>query len=74
MIFILSCSTLLIRGINSLVEIDMKKIIALSTLNQISFMFLTCGFGLPILRFFHLITHAIFKSLLFINGGVVIHY
>ena len=63
-------------GIASLVanfEYDLKKIIALSTLRQLGLMMMVLGIGLSRVRFFHLITHALFKALLFICAGVIIH-
>ncbi|MGI9555602.1 MAG: proton-conducting transporter membrane subunit [Cyanophyceae cyanobacterium] len=72
-IFIISLFTLFIRGINSFFEIDIKKIIALSTLNQLRLIFLRVCFFLKFVAFFHLISHALFKSLLFFNAGVFIH-
>jgi NADH:ubiquinone oxidoreductase subunit 5 (subunit L)/multisubunit Na+/H+ antiporter MnhA subunit len=73
-IFLISIFTRILSGLNSLVEKDIKKIIALSTLNQLRVIFITVSLGLVILRYFHLISHAIFKSLLFLNGGVIIHF
>jgi NADH-ubiquinone oxidoreductase chain 5 len=66
--------TFILRRLNSFFEIDIKKIIALSTLNQLSLIFITVSNGFYFLRFLHLLTHALFKSLLFFNGGLVIHY
>jgi NADH-ubiquinone oxidoreductase chain 5 len=54
-------------------EIDLKKIIALSTLRQLGLIIITLSFGFYEFSFFHLITHAIFKSLLFLCAGVFIH-
>jgi len=54
-------------------ENDLKKIIALSTLSQLGVIIFTLGLGFPGLSFFHLITHAIFKALIFICAGTVIH-
>ena len=51
----------------------MKKIIALSTLRQLGLMFITLGLGLPVMAFFHLISHAYFKAILFICAGGIIH-
>lgn len=60
-------------GFSSTVETDFKKIVALSTLSQISLVFLCTSCTLKTLAFIHLIAHAIFKSLLFINTGRLIH-
>lgn len=56
-------------GLNSLVETDIKKLIALSTLSHLGFIRLTFSLGLLNLRFFHLLVHALFKSLLFMSMG-----
>lgn len=60
-------------GLLRVYEKDFKKIIALSTLNQLSFIFLTIRINLKFCAFFHLNTHAIFKRILFINIGILIH-
>jgi NADH-ubiquinone oxidoreductase chain 5 len=52
---------------------DLKKIIALSTLRQLGLMIITISVGLSGLAFFHLLTHALFKALLFMCAGGVIH-
>lgn len=52
---------------------DLKKIIALSTLSQLGLIMMSLGMGLCRVTFFHLITHALFKALLFICAGVIIH-
>ncbi|MCJ0352238.1 NADH-quinone oxidoreductase subunit L, partial [Clostridioides difficile] len=65
--------TLLMAGRVALVEVDLKKIIALSTLSQLRMILFAISISLPEIAFFHLITHAIFKSLLFLSAGVVIH-
>ena len=56
-------------GLNSLVEQDLKKLIALSTLSHLGFISLSLSRGLITLSFFHLLTHAMFKSLLFMSIG-----
>jgi len=65
--------TLLIAGLCACGEIDIKKIVALSTLSQLGVMAVALALSLKALSFFHLITHAIFKALLFICVGVGIH-
>merc|ERR1712152_104487 len=52
---------------------DIKKIIALSTLRQLGVIIIILGIGNPILSFFHLISHAFFKAMLFICAGIIIH-
>ena len=59
-------------GVNALFEIDLKKLIALSTLSHLGFIGIAFSVGLPHLCFFHMVTHALFKSLLFIRIGDVI--
>jgi NADH:ubiquinone oxidoreductase subunit 5 (subunit L)/multisubunit Na+/H+ antiporter MnhA subunit len=59
--------------ISALFETDLKKIVALSTLRQLGVIFLALGLGGFMLRYFHLLTHAFFKALLFICTGVIIH-
>jgi len=54
-------------------EIDLKKIIALSTLRQLGVIIITLSLGFYELSFFHLMTHALFKSLLFLCAGAMIH-
>ncbi|KAK3919074.1 NADH-ubiquinone oxidoreductase chain 5, partial [Frankliniella fusca] len=69
----ISLCTMIISGVSGLFEFDLKKIIALSTLRQLGFIISTISIGLPDLAFFHLITHAGFKALLFICAGFFIH-
>merc|ERR1711893_215192 len=61
-------------GLRAIVEYDLKKIIALSTLSQLGYIMIGIGLGSPDLAFFHLITHAMFKALLFICAGTLIHF
>ena len=65
--------TLLIAGIGANHEHDLKKIIALSTLSQLGVMILSLGLGAWNLTLFHLYTHALFKALLFLCAGAIIH-
>nr|ACY09442.1 NADH dehydrogenase subunit 5 [Diachasmimorpha longicaudata] len=73
MIMILSCLTMFIANFSANMEFDLKKIIALSTLSQLGLMIMTISMNYPKLSFFHLITHAMFKSLLFLCSGIMIH-
>ena len=57
----------------ALVHNDLKKIIAYSTLSQLGYMFVAAGFGAYKIALFHLVTHAFFKSLLFLCAGNVMH-
>jgi NADH-quinone oxidoreductase subunit L len=56
-----------------LVQNDMKRILAYSTISQLGYMFLACGVGAFATGIFHLMTHAFFKALLFLVAGAVIH-
>jgi len=57
----------------ALVQTDIKRVLAYSTISQIGYMFLGCGVGAYAAGMFHLVTHAFFKSLLFLAAGSVIH-
>nr|WMY23982.1 NADH dehydrogenase subunit 5 [Trinervitermes geminatus] len=74
-IFLLLVSglTMFMAGLGANFEFDLKKIIALSTLSQLGLMIMTISMGLSGLAFFHLLTHALFKALLFMCAGGVIH-
>nr|UKM30538.1 NADH dehydrogenase subunit 5 [Acisoma panorpoides] len=65
--------TMFMSGIGANYEFDLKKIIALSTLSQLGLMMSILSMGYPELAFFHLLTHALFKALLFMCAGVIIH-
>nr|AML25671.1 NADH dehydrogenase subunit 5 [Histeridae sp. BMNH 1274739] len=65
--------TMFMSGIAANFEFDLKKIIALSTLSQLGLMMSVLSLGGSDLAFFHLLTHALFKALLFMCAGVVIH-
>jgi NADH-quinone oxidoreductase subunit L len=64
--------TLLIAGFSALVQTDIKRILAYSTISQIGYMFLALGVGAWSAAIFHLLTHAFFKALLFLAAGAVI--
>lgn len=70
---ILGSLTMTIAGLAAIKEIDMKKIIALSTLRQLGVIFFSLGLGTTIISFFHLVSHAYFKAILFLCAGRVIH-
>jgi NADH-quinone oxidoreductase subunit L len=65
--------TLLVAGLIALVQVDIKRVIAYSTMSQIGYMFLGAGIGAYANGMFHLMTHAFFKALLFMAAGLVIH-
>jgi NADH-quinone oxidoreductase subunit L len=69
----LGAATLLLAGLIALVQVDIKKVIAYSTMSQIGYMFLGAGIGAYPDAMFHLMTHAFFKGLLFLAAGIVIH-
>jgi NADH-quinone oxidoreductase subunit L len=69
----LGAGTLLMAGLIALVQTDIKKVIAYSTMSQIGYMFLGAGLGAYGNAMFHLMTHAFFKALLFLAAGLVIH-
>jgi NADH-quinone oxidoreductase subunit L len=71
---ILGAITLLLAGLVALVQWDIKRVIAYSTMSQIGYMFLAAGIGAYGFAIFHLFTHAFFKALLFMAAGVVIHH
>ncbi len=60
-------------GIVAFYEVDIKKIIALSTLSQLGLMVFTLGLGAKMLCYYHLLVHALFKALLFLCAGCFIH-
>nr|YP_009158934.1 NADH dehydrogenase subunit 5 [Aegorhinus superciliosus]AHG32668.1 NADH dehydrogenase subunit 5 [Aegorhinus superciliosus] len=68
-----SLMTMFMAGLAANFEFDLKKIIAFSTLSQLGFMISILAMGDPDLSFFHLLTHALFKALLFMCAGMIIH-
>lgn len=72
-LLLISCLTIFISGLGANFEYDLKKIIALSTLRQLGVILRILSLGFSGLAFFHLLTHALFKALLFICAGVIIH-
>lgn len=67
-------ATLLMAAFTALVQTDIKRILAYSTISQIGYMFLALGVGAWTAGIFHLMTHAFFKALLFLGSGAIIHY
>nr|YP_010526598.1 NADH dehydrogenase subunit 5 [Megaxyela euchroma]UXP85890.1 NADH dehydrogenase subunit 5 [Megaxyela euchroma] len=72
-LLLVSCLTMFMSGLGANYEFDLKKIIALSTLSQLGLMMSTLALGYPMMSFFHLLTHALFKALLFMCSGSIIH-
>jgi NADH-quinone oxidoreductase subunit L len=69
----LGAATLLMAGLIALVQTDIKRVIAYSTMSQIGYMFVGAGLGAYPNAMFHLMTHAFFKALLFLAAGIAIH-
>src|SRR3989440_8310736 len=69
----LGAGTLVVAGLIALVQTDIKRVIAYSTMSQIGYMFVGAGVGAYANAEFHLLTHAFFKALLFLAAGLVIH-
>jgi NADH-quinone oxidoreductase subunit L len=69
---VVGAATLLLAGCSALVQRDIKRVLAYSTISQIGYMFLALGVGAWSAAIFHFMTHAFFKALLFLVAGVVI--
>lgn len=72
-IAIIGTATALIAAVIALTQTDIKKVLAYSTVSQLGYMFLGLGVGAYTGSFFHVLTHAFFKALLFLGAGSVIH-
>ncbi len=72
-IAVIGLATAIIAAIIALTQTDIKKVLAYSTVSQLGYMFLGLGVGAYTGAFFHLLTHAFFKALLFLGAGSVIH-
>nr|ASN65944.1 NADH dehydrogenase subunit 5 [Metrius contractus] len=72
-LLLISILTMFMAGLGANFEFDLKKIIALSTLSQLGLMMSILAMGNFKLAFFHLLTHALFKALLFMCAGAIIH-
>lgn len=72
-LFFISVITMFISGLVAVFEFDLKKVIALSTLSQLGVMMFSISLGLYLVAFFHLIIHALFKAMLFLCAGAMIH-
>lgn len=72
LLLVVSLVTVIMSGLGACFEVDLKKVVALSTLSQLGMIVLSLGMGLYGLAFFHLVTHALFKALLFLSVGRII--
>nr|YP_010882161.1 NADH dehydrogenase subunit 5 [Marmessoidea bispina]WID87075.1 NADH dehydrogenase subunit 5 [Marmessoidea bispina] len=72
-LMIISLMTMFSSGFCANFEYDLKKIVALSTLSQLGLMVAILSFGYIYFAYFHMLTHAMFKALLFMCSGVIIH-
>ena len=70
---LIGAATALFAAILGMVQHDIKRVLAYSTISQLGYMFLACGVGAYAAGVFHLVTHAFFKALLFLAAGSVIH-
>ena len=70
---IIGTLTALFAATIGIVQTDIKKVLAYSTVSQLGYMFMACGVGAFSAGIFHLMTHAFFKGLLFLAAGSVIH-
>ncbi len=68
---IVGAATLLLAGFSAITQRDIKRVLAYSTISQIGYMFLALGVGAWSAAVFHLMTHAFFKSLLFLGAGAI---
>ena len=73
MVAIVGTATAMMAGAFGLVQNDIKRVLAYSTVSQLGYMFLAMGVGAFAAGIFHLYTHAFFKALLFLGSGAVIH-
>jgi NADH-quinone oxidoreductase subunit L len=72
-VLIIGLMTALLAASLALVQTDIKRVLAYSTISQLGYMFVACGVGAFSAGIFHLVTHACFKALLFLGAGSVIH-
>jgi NADH-quinone oxidoreductase subunit L len=70
---VVGCATALFAATIAVVQTDIKRTLAYSTISQLGYMFLACGVGAFGAGIFHLMTHAFFKALLFLGAGSVMH-
>lgn len=72
-ITVIGLATAIVAAVIALTQTDIKKVLAYSTVSQLGYMFLGLGVGAYTGAFFHVLTHAFFKALLFLGAGSVIH-
>jgi NADH-quinone oxidoreductase subunit L len=70
---VIGAATALFAATVGMVQTDIKRVLAYSTISQLGYMFLACGAAAYSAAIFHLVTHAFFKGLLFLAAGAVIH-
>src|SRR5512146_688905 len=70
---IIGCLTAIFAATIGIVQTDIKRVLAYSTISQLGYMFMACGVAAFSAAIFHLMTHAFFKALLFLGAGSVIH-
>ncbi len=73
LVMAIGVTTALLGALLAVVQHDIKKVLAYSTISQLGYMFIALGAGSEIAALFHLTTHAFFKSLLFLGAGAIIH-
>lgn len=73
LIMVVGSLTCLMAAVIGSTQSDLKKIIAYSTCSQLGYMVLVCGYGYYTVSLFHLFNHGIFKALLFLSAGLIIH-
>ncbi|NTU71628.1 MAG: NADH-quinone oxidoreductase subunit L [Coriobacteriia bacterium] len=72
-VLVIGAVTGIVGGLLAAVQHDVKKVLAYSTISQLGLMFMAIGSASVVATMFHLVTHAFFKSLLFLGAGVIIH-
>merc|ERR1712013_226355 len=72
-ILILGAITCVFSAAIGCTQSDLKKVIAYSTCSQLGYMILICGYGYYNISLYHIFNHGIFKALLFLSGGLIIH-
>ncbi len=72
-IAVIAVATAFVSATIAIVQTDIKKVLAYSTVSQLGYMFLAVGVGAYTVAVFHLVTHAFFKALMFLGSGSVIH-